>query len=747
MLIYLKKWPQIGGVNWALAKFPLYAAGLGGLWRACKHRGAWLTSPLALGPIPAATQNGSSVLWHKGRDCGPRSGPETSQESASGYKRRPRPAVGLSERSERVETAPKSVGLSERNERVETAPKSVGLSERSERVETAPKSVGLSERSERVETAPKSVGLSERSERGETATQRSETRSVSVVRHKRAKKVSTFLAAGLSLVACDQAIDDRYAGLVVVPVQEVPVTRTPGVGGIAGAADLPRRRPARIPEREPTPREAQLAALDAAATLDRSRENAATAQAEADLAEQRRRDREQELIAAQAAEQLAADLRAQQSAIGTLNVTDPTLGSGALDLDDDGFARDATAPVLTSALIPRPRPTNLPQSFAEAEAFYAEQARLEAERARAEEAARQLAAAQEAARQAEAERLAAARLQAERDAAAAAAAAAEAARVADEEVARQRAAEIAAAQAEQEAQRLAAIGSTIATPAPGAGVPNAAEGSVSVPLIYSASAPLASLGALQAVFDESGFDLTAIMAGNAVPAIILQRLPSNLGELGLSNPNLQHDLFLKAVLPLCLVANERIDVERTFLRSDGEVEDDLGQVQNAAVRGLGFKYDTASRTELRGRIDAVPVSLCLAQALIASSSGQSPEAIEHNALFGPWTRDPDPRRLARPLTPGETLPQTTFPSLQAAVDAFALYLNRGSQFAEFRAERARATQQGRRLSGMVAAEFMAGLNPEDAGTISNLIQVIRENRLDQYDLSRLEGPRRAVTTF
>ena len=38
-----------------------------------------------------------------------------------GVKRRPRPAVGLSERNERVEAATTSVGLSERSERVEAA--------------------------------------------------------------------------------------------------------------------------------------------------------------------------------------------------------------------------------------------------------------------------------------------------------------------------------------------------------------------------------------------------------------------------------------------------------------------------------------------------------------------------------------------------------------------------------------------------------------------------------------------------
>ena len=100
--------------------------------------------------VPTTIEEGSYDRQYKGRDCGLPSGlqarraqgtpalqtrgPESNQESALGYKRRPRPAVGLSEFSERVETA----------------------------------------------------------------TQKAEMRSISAVRHKTVKKVSTFLAASLT---------------------------------------------------------------------------------------------------------------------------------------------------------------------------------------------------------------------------------------------------------------------------------------------------------------------------------------------------------------------------------------------------------------------------------------------------------------------------------------------------------------------------------------------------------------------
>ena len=74
---------------------------------------------------------------------------------------------------------------------------------------------------------------------------------------------------GLALGACDRAIDDRYAGLVVIPVEEVPLDELSEDQAEAGAldpiyelvsTDIPRVRPDRIPERESTPAQAANAA-------------------------------------------------------------------------------------------------------------------------------------------------------------------------------------------------------------------------------------------------------------------------------------------------------------------------------------------------------------------------------------------------------------------------------------------------------------------------------------------------------
>ena len=604
------------------------------------------------------------------------------------------------------------------------------------------------------------------------------------VRHRTAQKVSTFWAVGIRpnflisalcwtryrianmkptirlleigsvfsiilLTACDQAIDDRYAGLVVVPVQEVPVTQSQGVAGIKSTDHLPRVRPELIPERERTPKEAQLAALDAETTLSLLREDTLAAQARADLAEQNRRESAEALIAARWKEQFAATIP-QQSSPETLGLTNPQVVTQAPIEPFDPFAKNPDNLVIAASYLPRPRPADFPQSVQQVEAFLADRAQREKAKAQQQEYEQLLFEREELVRQAEADRLAAQRQEAERRAAVADMEAVETARQAAAKVLRQVEAETVAAEATREAERLANIGSTILPVSQSSNQNIEAPRSVTIPLIYDASSPLTTLDELKATLNQDDYDLTAIMAGNPVPAIILQRLPANFSDLRLSNPNMQKDLFIKSVLPLCLVANERLEVDRVYILSDDEVEDRLQSVKDAAVRGLGFKYAAASRAELRTKIDAIPVSLCLAQAIVASNWGQNQSSINQNALFGSWTwdRDDEGVRRSRPTTlEDRNQNQIAFSSLQASVDAFSLYLNRDDRFAAFRAERARATQQGRRLSGMVAAEFMSELNPENPGTISNLLRVISENRLDQYDLSRLQGLRRAVAVF
>lgn len=586
----------------------------------------------------------------------------------------------------------------------------------------------------------------------------------------RASYIFVFLILSL-LFGCDRALDNRYEGLVVVPIQEVPVDPVNGgnvletpidAAGTLVRVDIPRRRPDTIPLRELTSSEAIAAADEAAQNASLATDSLLAAQDA--QAEALTRLSETQFDLTQILEEQA---RLAEEAV--------PLGTDGLDLDIDGLetsdletdgtvaAPDAfeSTPLLDDSALsdnppiaepPLARPTPFPQSFYQLDRFLAEQAERERLTAEADRLAaialdRVTAAEQLATERAEIERLAAE-------------AAADAKRAEDAIAARreqQAAAEIAAAEAATEAARLAGTEqiNEIPTLAPAAvsdtvsdTVPATVEvRSISLPLSYDTAVPIDSVQDLQQIFDEADYNLARLIGGEPAPALILQNLPRDLNGLRENNAPLQRELLIKSVLPLCLVANARIQAERDYILSNEHPENTSGPVRDPVIRGLRAKYQAATHQDLLAKAQTIPVSLCLAYAILASDWGANLTALDQNALFGSWVMDLKNKTQVFPATvlDDEGAKSVSFPSLQASTDAFALFINRDHAFKIFREERNRRTQQGNLLSGLIAAEYVAGLTPNDSTLISTLIQTIRDNQLDQYNLVRLQnGPRRAI---
>ena len=80
-----------------------------------------------------------------------------------------------------------------------------------------------------------------------------------------------------------------------------------------------------------------------------------------------------------------------------------------------------------------------------------------------------------------------------------------------------------------------------------------------------------------------------------------------------------------------------------------------------------------------------------------------------------------------------------FESLEKAVEAYALFLNRHEDMAGFRARRAEEIAIGQTFSGRTASLFMDRFRPFQEAYRDRLLRLIDENNLDQFDLTRLAG--------
>src|SRR5262249_36951738 len=144
----------------------------------------------------------------------------------------------------------------------------------------------------------------------------------------------------------------------------------------------------------------------------------------------------------------------------------------------------------------------------------------------------------------------------------------------------------------------------------------------------------------------------------------------------------KRNTFIRALLPMILAVNERIAADRRYLielRRRIDSGETLPPLDEAWLRAIMERYKVTSRGKridwvtLLERIDVVPPSMALAQAIVETGWGSSPPARRSNALFGMIGGDgTDTAKLAG------------FETLYASVAAYVHNLNTYPAYIDFR---------------------------------------------------------------
>jgi Bax protein len=187
-------------------------------------------------------------------------------------------------------------------------------------------------------------------------------------------------------------------------------------------------------------------------------------------------------------------------------------------------------------------------------------------------------------------------------------------------------------------------------------------------------------------------------------------------------------LFLEAMVPALVAENERLLERRARILATYDAidaggapaEDELAWLAEIAERHAG---DPADRAGLLGRVDAIPLSLGVAQAALESGWGASRGAQEWHGIFGQMSFAPDP---GRPVL-------RRFDGIQDAVAAWALNLNSHRAYARFRAARARAREEGRAPDGHALAGELLRYSERGEAYVRELRALIRSNGLEAMD--------------
>ena len=237
------------------------------------------------------------------------------------------------------------------------------------------------------------------------------------------------------------------------------------------------------------------------------------------------------------------------------------------------------------------------------------------------------------------------------------------------------------------------------------------------------------------LFDDLGYDLKGVRAGQKVKPIYLTKLPRDLNTLG--DTKQKREIFIKIVLPLILAENNKIDEDRKKLfKILSKNFNTVGERVWLKRRFREYKIEDSDLAKLKMRMDTIPVSIAIAQAANESGWGTSRFALEGNALFGQWTwskkgispknKDPDE---------GHKILQ--FQILKASVRAYKNNLNTHRAYTEFREARAKLREKNERINALELTKYLKNYASIGEKYVAILENIIEKNSLTDFDKANL----------
>ena len=233
------------------------------------------------------------------------------------------------------------------------------------------------------------------------------------------------------------------------------------------------------------------------------------------------------------------------------------------------------------------------------------------------------------------------------------------------------------------------------------------------------------------LFEDLKYDLKGIRSGALVKPIYLSKLPKDLKKL--KSTQKKKDTFIKIVMPLILDENNKIFENRKKLfKILSKQNNSRGERVWLKRRFEDYGIKNEDVTELKIRMDVIPVSIAIAQAAKESGWGTSRFALEGNAMFGQWTWG---KKGISPLKREKNKDHKIlkFPILRSSVQAYKNNLNTHKGYREFREKRAELRRKNKKISGVVLVQYLHNYAATGSEYTKILKKIIEQNQLTDFD--------------
>jgi len=249
---------------------------------------------------------------------------------------------------------------------------------------------------------------------------------------------------------------------------------------------------------------------------------------------------------------------------------------------------------------------------------------------------------------------------------------------------------------------------------------------------------------LESEFNRYSYQIDALE--NGVPPLVLQNLPGDLNKI--QSTKLRKSMFFKAILPMVLLANDEIRMERNQLlkiNRQFSTEKTLNDQQLQILSTLAKRYKTKfnesqpERTivKLLSRVDTIPEDLALAQAANESAWGTSRFSLVANNLFGQWTFIPGQGIIPKDRPEGATYEVRKFSTVYDSVRSYLLNLNTHQAYKQLRQLRTASRVNGQNPKGLKLAEGLLRYSTRGEDYVKELQAMIRFNQLSRFTTAKL----------
>ena len=236
------------------------------------------------------------------------------------------------------------------------------------------------------------------------------------------------------------------------------------------------------------------------------------------------------------------------------------------------------------------------------------------------------------------------------------------------------------------------------------------------------------------LFEEINYDLSKIRKGKKVKPFYISLLPKDISLI--EDIRERKELFIKIILPLILQENEKIEKDREKLFKVLAKKSNTKEEKNwLKWKFKEYKIKNRDISELKIRMDIIPVSLAIAQAAIESGWGTSRFALEGNALFGQWTWSD---KGLKPLNNVDGEHKVMhFKILTASIKAYKKNLNTHSGYIEFREARANLRNRNEKVTGLKLTQYLDKYSATGIEYTKKLELTIKKNSLSDFENAKL----------